>query len=83
MGLIAYACQPVRRNRVVRRDGTLRSGYVDDVTEVPDADRQEQAIPAVLDDEEEIPVEPSVGDDVPEGDAVEQAQVVPLDDDYE
>jgi hypothetical protein len=53
------------------------------VTEVPDADRQEQTISAVLDDEDEAAIEPAVGEDVPEADAVEQAQVVPLDDDYD
>ncbi|NUR69381.1 MAG: hypothetical protein HOU81_01030 [Hamadaea sp.] len=53
------------------------------MTEVPDADRQEQDLPVVFDDEDEQPVEPEIGDDVPEADAVEQARAVPLDDDYE
>ncbi|MEV6970787.1 hypothetical protein AB0M47_37370 [Hamadaea sp. NPDC051192] len=55
------------------------------MTEVPEADRQEQDLPVVFDDfdEDDDAVEPAIGDDVPEADAVEQAQVVPLDDDYE
>ncbi|MEV0270434.1 hypothetical protein AB0H43_16760 [Hamadaea sp. NPDC050747] len=53
------------------------------MTEVPDADRQDQELPVVFDDEDDASVEPEIGDDVPEADAVEQAQVVPLDDEYE
>jgi hypothetical protein len=53
------------------------------VTEVPDADRQEQNTPAVPDDEDDTNTMPAMADDVPEADAVEQAQVVPLDDEDE
>lgn len=85
MGPAAYACQPDPGNRMVRRDAGRNSRYVGQVTEVPEADRQEQDLPVVFDDfdEDDDAVEPAIGDDVPEADAVEQAQVVPLDDDYE
>ena len=57
-----------------------RCGYGGRVTEVPDADRQEQSLLAVP-DEEDVP--PTTADDVPEADAVEQSRVVPLDEEYE
>jgi hypothetical protein len=55
-----------------------RGAYGEEVTEVPEADAQEQTIPIDPDDEETFT--PAIGDDVPEADAVEQAIPVPLDD---
>jgi len=51
------------------------------VTEVPDADRQEQSVLAIPDDEDDSL--PTTADDVPEADALEQSRAVPLDEDYE
>jgi hypothetical protein len=49
------------------------------VTEVPEGDAHEQAIPVTPDDEELDP--PRVGLEVPEADAVEQSIPVPADED--
>jgi hypothetical protein len=63
--------------RIIGRPG----GYGGRVTEVPDADRQEQSVLAIPDDEDDSL--PTTADDVPEADALEQSRAVPLDEDYE
>lgn len=59
--------------------------YGGEVTEVPDADFQEQQLPVRFDDALDDEDEEFAGarDDVPEADAQEQARVVPLDEDEE
>jgi len=55
--------------------------YGEEVTEVPDADKAEQSIPADPDDYE--PAGPvTAPDDAPEADVVEQSIPVPIDEDY-
>ena len=54
-----------------------RSEYGGLVTEVPDADQQEQLTPVFSEDDEDFEP-PRVADDVPEADAIEQSIIVPL-----
>jgi len=54
--------------------------YGEGVTEVPDADRAEQTIPANPEDDE--PRTPTPQDDANEADVVEQSIPVPMDEDY-
>lgn len=51
--------------------------------EAPDGDVAEQELPVDPQLESDELTEPIVGDDVPEADAVEQAQPVPLDEEDE
>ncbi len=51
--------------------------YGEGVTEIPEGDAHEQAIPVAPEEQEPDP--PAVGPDVPEADALEQSIPVPAD----